>query len=28
MLADLKSLWLRWLEFPDLEDSASNLPRA
>jgi CheY-like chemotaxis protein len=28
MLADLKSLWLRWLEFPDVEDSASNPPRA
>jgi DNA-binding response OmpR family regulator len=27
MLADLKSFWLRWVEFPDIEDAA-DLPRA
>jgi CheY-like chemotaxis protein len=28
MLADLKSFWLRWVEFPDLDDAPPNLSRA
>ena len=28
MLADLKSFWLQWVEFPDIDDAPSNLPRA
>jgi CheY-like chemotaxis protein len=28
MLADLKSFWLQWVEFPDLDDAPPNLSRA
>jgi CheY-like chemotaxis protein len=28
MLADLKSFWLQWVEFPDIDDAPPNLSRA